>query len=151
MLPSYSPKDVKVSFNGIAITGFAPDSAIRLRRNSPIIKNTVGMAGDLSITRIADRTGEIEIELMQTAESNLDLSALAHSIELGGPIPVGAMLVQDPSGSVLATALNAYLMMHPDIELGADQNSKVWTFGCEILEYSATPPGFVAGFTGLTL
>lgn len=151
MLPSYSPKDVKVSFNGIAITGFAPDSAIRLKRNSNIITPVVGMAGDMSITRVADRSGEIEIELMQTAESNLALSLLAHSIENGRLIPIGILLIQDPSGSVLGTGINAFLMMHPEVELGADQNSKVWTFGCEILEYSATPPGFASGYTGLIL
>lgn len=150
MLPSYSPKDVKISFNGIAITGYAPDSFVRLRRNSDILGETVGAAGELSLTKIADRTGEVEIELMQTSESNLLLSGIALLTENGGPITVGVLMIQDPSGSVLATALNAYIKSHPEVELGADQNSKTWTFGCEILEYSSTPAGHDAGYTGFT-
>ena len=59
-------------------------------------------------------------------------------------------MIQDPSGSVLATALNAYLKAFPDVELGAEQNSKTWMFGCEILEYTSVPAGFEVGFTGTT-
>lgn len=150
MLPSYSPKDVSISFDGVAITGFAPDTFVSLRRNSDLLGETVGAAGELALTKIADRTGEIEITLMQTASSNLALSALALATENGGSITTGVLMIQDPSGSVLATALNAYVKSFPEVELGADQNSKTWTFGCEVLEYSATPPGFAAGFTGLS-
>jgi len=151
MLPAYSPKDVNISFNGIAITGFAPDSFIRLSRNSDMLGETVGAAGELSLTKIADRTGSIEIELMQTAETNRLLSALALATENGGPIAVGSLIIQDPSGSVLATALNAYLKAFPDVELGADQNTKTWMFGCETLEYTSTPAGTESGIdTGFT-
>ncbi len=150
MLPSYSPKDVSISFNGYAISGFAPDSFVRLRRNSDLLNETVGSAGELSLTKIADRTGEIEVELMQTAESNLILSGLALATENGEPIITGVLMIQDPSGSVLATALDAYIKALPDVELGADQNTKTWMFGCETLEYTATPPGFVSDYTGTT-
>ena len=50
-LATYSPKDVKVSFNGITITGFAPDSFIRLKRFVEFISKTVGSQGDLSLTK----------------------------------------------------------------------------------------------------
>jgi hypothetical protein len=150
MLPAYSPKDVNIAFNGIAIQGFAPDSFLRLRRNSDLLTETVGAAGELGLTKIADRTGEIEIELMQTAESNLLLSAIAIATENGGPITTGVLMIQDPSGSVLALAINAYLKSLPEIELGVDQNSKTWVFGCEVLEYTSTPAGFTAGTTGTT-
>lgn len=150
MLPAYSPKDVAISFNGIAITGFAPDSFVRLRRNSALLGETVGAAGELSLTKIADRTGEVEIELMQTSASNLLLSAIALATENGGPVTVGVLMIQDPSGSVLATALNAYMKSFPEVELGAEQNSKTWTFGCEVLEYTSTPPGADAGTQGFT-
>lgn len=150
MLPAYSPKDVAISFNGIAITGFAPDSFVRLRRNSALLGETVGAAGELSLTKIADRTGEVEIELMQTSASNLLLSAVALATENGGPVTVGVLMIQDPSGSVLATALNAYMKSFPEVELGAEQNSKTWTFGCEVLEYTSTPPGSDAGTQGFT-
>lgn len=152
MLNSYSPKDVSVSFNSIAITGFAPDSFIRLRRNSDVLTETVGSAGELSLTKIADKTGEIEIELLQTSESNLALSALLLETEFGGGlIPVGEIIILDESGSNTTVAHNAYIKTAPEIELGAEQNSRVWKFGCEELVYTSLPSGFVPDFTGFTL
>lgn len=152
MLNSYSPKDVSVSFNGIAITGFAEDSMVRIRRNSEILTETVGAQGELSLTKNADKTGEVEVELLQTSESNIALSALLFASEFGGGlIPVGEIIVTDPSGSNLTLAHNAYIKTPPEIELGKDQASRVWVFGCEELVFTSTPSGFSADFSGLTL
>lgn len=152
MLVSYSPKDVNISFFGIAIEGFAPDSFIRARRNSDILNETVGASGELSLTRVADKTGEIEIELMQTAESNLLLSGLMYAMEFdGGVIPVGELMIQDPSGSALVIASNAYVKSMPEVELGAEQSSRTWTFGCENMWYTSTPSGLLPDFNGLSI
>ena len=152
MLNSYSPRNVNVSFQGIAITGFAPESFIRISRNTEILKETVGSAGNLALTHNADKTGTIEIELMQTSESNIALSALLFAFEFSTDIiPVGQIIIQDPSGSNLTLANNAYLKVAPDVELGADQNSRTWTFGCEELVYTAVPDGFTPDFSGFSL
>lgn len=142
MFQQYSPKDVVCSWNGIAITGFAPDSFLRLQRNSDLVTPVVGAGGDVALTRNADKTGTIEIELMQTAESNQYLNALyakQENMELELDI-ASNFIIYDPSGSVMATGVNAWLQALPDVELGADQNSKLWTFGCEKLEISTTIP-----------
>lgn len=142
MFQQYSPKDVVCSWNGIAITGFAPDSFLRLQRNSDLVTPVVGAGGDVALTRNADKTGTIEIELMQTAESNQYLNALyakQENMELELDI-ASNFIIYDPSGSVMATGVNAWLQALPDVELGANQNSKVWTFGCEKLEISTTIP-----------
>ena len=152
MLASYSPKDVNVSFNGIALTGFAPDSFIRIRRNSDVVMETVGAQGELSLTKNADKTGEIEIELMQTSESNIALSALLFSMEfISDLIPVGEIVITDPSGSNLTLAHNAYIKAAPEIDLGNDQNTRVWKFGCEQLVYTSVPSGYSPSFSGITL
>jgi len=143
MLNSYSPRNVNVSFNGIAITGFAPESFIRIKRNSDLLAETVGSAGELALTHIADKTGEIEIELMQTSSANLGLSALVLAMEFQTSlIPVGEIVILDPSGSNFTIAHNAYIKRVPEIDLGATQNSRTWVFGCEELVYTATPAGF---------
>lgn len=153
MLTSYSPKDVSVSFNGLAITGYAEDSFIRVRRNTDSLTEHVGAAGELALTKNADKTGEIEIELLQTSETHLALSALLSTYEFieGAPIVVGELVINDPSGSAFVIAHNAYVKMTPEIELGSSQNSRIWTFGCETLVYTATPAGWTEGVKGFTL
>ncbi|QIN92976.1 hypothetical protein [Phage NBSal004] len=142
MYQQYSPKDVVCSWNGIAIEGFAPDSFLRLQRTSPLVTPVVGAGGQVALTRNADKTGTIEIELMQTSLSNQMLSAIQakqDNMELEEDISSN-FVIYDPSGSVLATGINAWLQELPQIELGRDQNSKTWIFGCEKLEYTSTIP-----------
>ncbi|UPW39144.1 hypothetical protein ESCO45_00021 [Escherichia phage vB_EcoM_ESCO45] len=142
MYQQYSPKDVVCSWNGIAIEGFAPDSFLRLQRTSPLVTPVVGAGGQVALTRNADKTGTIEIELMQTSLSNQMLSAIQakqDNMELEEEISSN-FVIYDPSGSVLATGINAWLQELPQIELGRDQNSKTWIFGCEKLDYTSTIP-----------
>lgn len=142
MYQQYSPKDVVCSWNGIAIEGFAPDSFLRLQRTSPLVTPVVGAGGQVALTRNADKTGTIEIELMQTSLSNQMLSAIQakqDDMELEEDISSN-FVIYDPSGSVLATGINAWLQELPQIELGRDQNSKTWIFGCEKLDYTSTVP-----------
>ncbi|URY12355.1 hypothetical protein [Shigella phage ESh19] len=142
MYQQYSPKDVVCSWNGIAIEGFAPDSFLRLQRTSPLVTPVVGAGGQVALTRNADKTGTIEIELMQTSLSNQMLSAIQakqDDMELEEDISSN-FVIYDPSGSVLATGINAWLQELPQIELGRYQNSKTWIFGCEKLDYASTIP-----------
>ena len=142
MYQQYSPKDVVCSWNGIAIEGFAPDSFLRLQRTSPLVTPVVGAGGQVALTRNADKTGTIEIELMQTSLSNQMLSAIQakqDNMELEEDISSN-FVIYDPSGSVLATGINAWLQELPQIELGRDQNSKTWIFGCDKLDYTSTIP-----------
>lgn len=142
MYQQYSPKDVVCSWNGIAIEGFAPDSFLRLQRTSPLVTPVVGAGGQVALTRNADKTGTIAIELMQTSLSNQMLSAIQakqDNMELEEDISSN-FVIYDPSGSVLATGINAWLQELPQIELGRDQNSKTWIFGCEKLDYTSTIP-----------
>ncbi len=147
---AYSPKDVLVTWAGIPITGYAEDSFLRMKRNSDVNGYTVGTAGDVALTTIADATGEIEIELMQTAPSNSLISAIYVAQTLSGDITVLPITITDPSGSVIAIANNAYIKTLPDIDLGKEQNSKTWVFGCTDLQYldasAAGDTGMVGGF-----
>lgn len=142
MFQQYSPKDVVCSWNGVAITGFAPDSFLRLQRTTDLVTPVVGAGGDVALTRNADKTGTIEIELMQTSPSNLMLAGIyaeQQLIELEENISSN-FVIFDPSGSVMATGRNAWLQALPQVELGKDQNTKTWTFGCEHLDYTVSPP-----------
>lgn len=79
---------------------------------------------------------------MQTSLSNQMLSAIQakqDNMELEEDISSN-FVIYDPSGSVLATGINAWLQELPQIELGRDQNSKTWIFGCEKLDYTSTIP-----------
>lgn len=137
----YSPKDVNISWNGITVTGYADDTFVVLNRNADLTDEMVGADGTLATTLVADRTGTITITLMQTAETNILLSAIA---ELQDSAEVTSLLrsaitVSDPSGSALAVGSGAYIKAMPEVTLGSAQNAKEWVFYCEDLNYISVP------------
>lgn len=137
---TYAPKDVTVAWNNIAITGFAEDSFLRLEWAEDIVSEKVGSDGTLALTKSANQTGSVEIELMATAKSNIFLGAIEKAQRLQtASIAFSNFEISDPSGNALAVAKNAYLKTRPSIDLGSDQNSKVWVFGCEYLEFVDVP------------
>lgn len=139
--PTYSPKDVNISFSGVALTGFAEDDFLTLSRTSALIEPTVGADGILTRAKVADRTGTIALSVAQTARTNALLSVIAKAQEeAGSDVPIGNFVISDPSGSVLGVGINAVLSEYPEVTLGATAgNAKEWMFHCEILEYGAIP------------
>lgn len=135
----YSAKAVNISWNGVPFVGLDENTFIRLTRNSDIRARVVGAQGDVALTKYADRTGTIEITLMQTSPTNDVLSGIMvaqEHVDFEGT-QVSNFIISDPSGSVMATGLNAWLEKAPEITLGKDQNAKTWTFGCEVLEFTS--------------
>lgn len=135
----YSAKAVNISWNSVPFVGLDENTFLRLTRHSDIRSRVVGAQGDVALTKYADRTGTIEITLMQTSPTNDVLSAIMvaqEAVDFEGT-QVSNFIITDPSGSVMATGINAWLEKAPEISLGKDQNPKTWTFGCELLEFTS--------------
>lgn len=138
MLRSYSPKDVIVSINGIPLTGYAPDTFVSISRNAELVEEEVGSDGSLSLTKIADKTGEITIMLQQTSPTNTALSAAALVQEYATDEIVPMVItILDPSGSILCAATNSYFKSYPSMDVGSSQNAREWIFGCEDLVFGS--------------
>lgn len=146
-LYTYSPADVSISWGGHTFVGVAEDTFITLKRSVDLVNKTVGGFGDVGLTQNADKTGDIEITLLQNSPTNWFLGGVGVGLENTTtrlPDAVGAMVINDPSGSVLAVAQGVWIQGYPEVALGAtDQNSKTWMFGCKRLDYNATPVGVV--------
>lgn len=137
---TYSPKDVVVVWNGIPLTGFAEDSFLRLEWSEDVFTKHVSANGKLALTKSADETGTVEIELMATAPDNFYLGAIEKAQRLAPEsVAFSNFVINDPSGNSLAVAINAFIMTRPSVDLGKDQNSKTWVFGCEKLEFATLP------------
>lgn len=146
-LYTYSPADVSVIWGAHEFKGFAEDTFITIKRSSDLVSKTVGGHGDVGLTRSADKSGEIEITLLQNSPTNWFLGGVGTSLEnsdLSLPEIATLMRIVDPSGSVLAVAQGVWIQAYPEVALGAtDQNSKTWMFGCKRLDYNAVPQGFL--------
>lgn len=144
-LPVYSSRDVLMSWNGLPISGFTPDSFITSSRNVDLTDEEVGASGELSTSINPDRTGTCKVSLQQQSPSNQILSGILNTQDAGGALVIGNLTVTDPSGSILALLSGAYLKTAPEVSLGssATGSSREWTFFVEHLNFTSVPDGLV--------
>lgn len=142
-LPVYSSRDVKISWSGEPIDGLAPDTFITFSRNSDLTDEEVGADGQLSISRLPDRTGTMTITLQQQSMGNHILSGVMERQEASGVFIRGAITISDPSGSILAELGAAHLKTAPEVGLGstATGQTRDWVFFCESMKFTTTPGG----------
>lgn len=145
-LPVYSSRDVTVTWNGVSLNGLAPDSFVSFSRNSDLTDEEVGSGGDLSISRLPDRTGLCTISLQQNSEANIILSGIIAAQEASNVFITGSLSINDPSGSVIALLTNAHIKTSPEVTLGssATGQTKDWVFFCEKMVFTSAPEGLAS-------
>lgn len=102
--PIYASGDFKSSWNGISFnTGLGNDTFMTVTPNGPIKETSIGADGNMSISKLADQGGVIEMTFMQTAESLTKLDEVAAAEQLVGEfyeLPYsGPFLFEDPTGN----------------------------------------------------
>lgn len=141
---TYSPERVKVVIAqgaGYNVVGFAEGTFIEASRNSENTTTSAGAAGDIGITKIADKSGTLTMTLMQTSPSNQVLSAIQNAQDMADDILRFDIGVMDPSGGFLMVCKSCHLQIPASVSLSSDQEDKEWTFFVEELLYSDVPVG----------
>jgi len=138
-LPVYASRDVQVSFSGQAIEALAPDSFITFSLNSPITETEVGADGQVSISYSPDETGTCTISVQQNSPSDVFLSSILAAQRLQRKLAVGDIVINDPSGSVLAYLGSAHVQEAPEVSLGSTASGKTrdYVFFVEIMHFGA--------------
>lgn len=141
LLKTYDPKAVAISWVGINInSGIAPDTFLTVSRDEDSFFKTIGADGTAARTRNANRSGTIEITLMQNSEINKTLMAAALLDEEGGTDQLGTISIvdpADPTGTMLMTALNCWVKKIPDIEYAKEYGTRTWMFDCANLSIAS--------------
>lgn len=126
MLKTYDPKQVAVIVGGKIMQGFADGTFVKLERNEQAFNLKVGVDGEGTRAKSNNRSGKITITLMQSSDSNDELSGFAAADELSntGAVPV---LVKDASGRTLASAVTAWVQKYADAEFAKEAMTRPWT------------------------
>jgi len=133
---TYSPAKVVVNLAGVlTLTGFAEGTSIQAARAVDNSSQTVGMQGDVGLTATANQTGTLTFTLMQNSEANLALSALQNAQDIDKTLYRTGISISDPSGGFLCHAEGCHIMTPPEMSLGDTQESKVWVFFVESLQF----------------
>jgi hypothetical protein len=133
---TYQPDLVTVAFNGVPITGFAPDTFISAERNNDSWSLSVGSGGDATRAKMGDKSGRVTLTLLDSSASNAVLSAIQQTDQAAGT-GVGALLVKDLSGADVVTAGTAWIVRPPTLEKASASSNREWVFESDNLEIFA--------------
>ncbi len=124
---TYNPKDVIVTFKGLPLSGFADGTFITASRNNQSWNLSVGSDGEGVRAKSNDKSGTVELTLLQSSASNVALAGVMNADELNGS-GVGQLEIIDLSGTTLVSAATAWIQQPADIEFAQEKTDRVWTF-----------------------
>lgn len=128
-LSTYDPSKVIVNVGGANIEGFADGTFVKVTRSTDTFTKVTG--SDNRTTRIKqnDRSGVVEITLMQSSQSNAILDAIA-SIDDSTGAGVVPVLVKDLLGTTLHSTPAAWVKKPADSEFSKTNSNRVWVLEC---------------------
>ena len=132
---TFDPSQVIITWGAILFSGYADGSFVKVTRNSDTFKTTVGADGTVARTRSADKSGNVEIDLMQSSATNDLISAQAAADELTGAA-AAPLQIKDLMGRTLVIAKLAWVRKPADVEFGKELGSRKWVFDCDRLDLS---------------
>lgn len=133
---TYQPDFVTVAFNGVPITGFAPETFISAVRNNDSWNLRIGSGGDGTRAKSGDKSGRVTLTLLGSSASNAALTAIAIADEASGT-GVGPLVVKDLSGADTVKAGTAWIVKPPDLEKANEETDREWIFETDNLEIFA--------------
>lgn len=141
-LRDFVPESVSINWGTLTLRGFAADTFVTVARSVANTTAQVGADGSVGITKNADRTGTIEVTLMQNSESHRFLSAIQAAQDADDELYRAGMTISDPSGGMICKMFNVHIQTPPEVSLGGDQNPKTWMFYAEQIIYTEEPALF---------
>lgn len=133
---SFDPSQVLVSLSGFTLTGLADGSFVSIVRNNDYFVHVPGIRNKHTRKRVRDRSGIIQIRLMQTHPDNEVLSRIVMNddFNLTGLLSV---LIKDLSGQDEFQFDNAYIAGPPNVSYTASgTTASEWTINYEYTTYN---------------
>lgn len=136
-MATYNLDQVSTSLAGIPILGgYGEGGSVNIKRNSEIFENTVGRGGHVVRSRTNDKTGTVELTLLQTDPTNAALAALAR-LDENTPhgAGIGVFQCRDRENGDEYTSAKAWIQAWPDTEMARKATDRMWMIYCEDLQF----------------
>jgi len=123
-MDTYSPKDVKILWGGVPITGLLGN--ITITNDSNLYNKVVGIQGDVARARVCNKTKTVKIPLQQTSLSNavFDATRLLDDASNSGVVPL--QIIDTRNGESLIAA-EAWIEKAPDKVYSDTIEGREWT------------------------
>lgn len=125
VLKTYDPAALIITFRGLVIDGFGEDSVVKIARQEETWKLKNGTTGETCRSRNRNRSGTVEMTLLQSSAANDLLSQVMAQDELLGT-GVGPLMVKDSLGTTFVHGDGCFLEKPADPEFSKEVGDRVW-------------------------
>ena len=132
-IKTYDAAKVQVTWAGLILTGFAPDTFLSVERNVEGFTLQKGASGEGARSKSNDKSGKVTLTLLATSQSNDFLMAIAAADELTGA-GVVPLFIKEQDGTTLVASQNSWVQKLPKVERGKESGSVEWVIECDDLE-----------------
>lgn len=124
-MDTFDPKETSMIVGGKILSGFMDGTYITVERNEQLFNLKVGVDGEAARAKNNNRSGKFTITLLQTSESNDDLSGffLADEASSTGAVPV---LLKDSSGRTVCSCVTGWVQKPANVELAKEIVGRQW-------------------------
>ena len=128
---TYDPNAYDVIVAGIRLSGFAEGTFVSISHDSPGFSDKVGVDGEVARVRKHDRRATVTISLMQTSESNDELSQIYNKDrDSQNGAGVFSFRMVDRSGTTVFEADQAWIQSEPGATFSDEPESRDWEIRC---------------------
>lgn len=122
---TYDPKKVICNVGNAIIQGFGPGTFVEVERNGDAVSLLVGTQGEYAWAINRDKSGIITLQIMQTAQSNDILWAMAIADEQAG---AGSrpFSLEDLNGRTLVQSAEVKVMKLPNLPYSNEVSPREW-------------------------
>lgn len=131
-LHQYSADFVDIIYGAVTVVGYA-EKFIEVEFEEDDFKKMVGSLGDVTRSRLLNRSGKITVTLLDSSESNDALMAYAVTDRRTG-LGAKEFIMLDRSSNTEVRATQTWVMKIPKVERGKEAGTTVWVFEAAFLE-----------------
>jgi len=123
---AYDSAKVKLYLGTHKVEGYAEDAKITVTRNNDLVMPKVGCDGEVALALSRNRTGTMEINLMNPSETNDYLNVFVRQADTTGIIYFPVIL--EGSQGPYVTAIG-WVQSVPALTYGPEVGTMTWTIG----------------------
>lgn len=135
---TYDPTKLTVIVGGVIVTGFIDGDYVTAKRDEDLYTKRVGADGHVARVRNGNKSGTIEIKLLQGSPAVAEIAALValDNFLYDGDVLIPIAIVSPGSSQELVTSTQSWLKSAPEMTFGKDVGDRTFVFDCADLKLS---------------
>lgn len=135
---TYDPTKLTVIVGGVIVSGFSDGDYITAKRDEDLYTKRVGADGHVARARNGNKSGTIEIKLLQGSPAVSEIATLValDNFLFDGDVLIPISIVSPGTAAELVVSTQSWLKTAPEMVFGKEVGERTFVFDCADLKLS---------------